>query len=72
MGTEQEMMISAPLMIPAAPTPAIARPTINMVEDTAAPQRADPSSKMRKKARNENLLLKCANTLPDRGCGAAL
>ena len=34
-------------MTPAEPRPAIACPTINMLPETAAPQRAEPSSKMR-------------------------
>lgn len=38
-------------MIPAAPKPAIARPTISIDEETAAPQSKEPSSKVPKKAR---------------------
>ena len=34
-------------MTPTEPRPAIARPTINMLLETAAPQRVEPSSKMR-------------------------
>jgi hypothetical protein len=52
-GTELEMMMRAPLMMPAAPIPAIARPTMSMAEETAAPHRTEPISKMRKNRRKE-------------------
>lgn len=45
------MVVTAPLATPADPTPAIARPTMNMDEDCAAPHMADPISKMIKKTR---------------------
>jgi len=48
------MIVMAPLMMPAAPSPATARPTINMAEETAAPQRTEPTSKMKKKNKNED------------------
>jgi hypothetical protein len=35
----------APFKIPALPMPAIALPMINMFDDTAAPQTAEPISK---------------------------
>lgn len=54
MGTELEMMMRAPLMMPAAPIPATARPTINMADEVAAPHKTEPTSKMRKKARNDH------------------
>ena len=44
-------MVYAPLSSPDPPRPEMARPTINMFEDWAAPQRTDPSSKMPRKAR---------------------
>lgn len=50
-GAQLEMMMRAPLIIPAAPKPATARPTINMTEETAAPQSTEPSSKIAKKTR---------------------
>ena len=40
-------MTKAPEKIPADPTPAIARPTIRATEVGAAPQRAEPSSKIK-------------------------
>jgi len=40
------MIKIAPLKIPAAPTPAMARPTIKAVELGAIPQIRDPTSKM--------------------------
>ena len=39
------MITVAPEKIPAEPSPAMARPTINAVEVGAAPQTADPISK---------------------------
>jgi len=41
------MITRAPEKIPAEPTPAIARPTINAADDGAAPQTADPTSKIK-------------------------
>jgi hypothetical protein len=38
----------APLRIPELPKPAIALPMINMFEEVAAPQTADPISKIAK------------------------
>lgn len=45
-GTVFATIKMAPLKIPAAPTPAIARPIISAVEFGATPQTSDPSSKM--------------------------
>ena len=45
------MMVRAPFDMPDDPTPAMALPMINMAEFWAAPQRRDPTSKMKKKAR---------------------
>lgn len=53
-GAQAETIVMAPLIIPAAPKPATARPTINMVEETAAPQSTDPSSKIAKKTKNDH------------------
>jgi hypothetical protein len=39
----------APDMIPAAPTPATKRPTISISDDIAAPEMAEPISKMKKR-----------------------
>jgi hypothetical protein len=46
-----EMIVREPLAMPEDPTPAMALPTINMLEDCAAPQRREPTSKMKKKVR---------------------
>jgi hypothetical protein len=40
------MIRIAPLKMPAAPTPAMARPTIKVVELGATPQIKEPTSKM--------------------------
>lgn len=45
------MMVKAPVEMPAAPAPAMALPTMNIGDDTDAPEMADPISKMRKKIR---------------------
>ena len=45
-GTEYAIMIMAPEKSAAAPTPAIARPTINTVELVAAAHTTEPTSKM--------------------------
>ena len=45
-GTAKEMMRIAPVNMPAAPRPAIARPIIKAVDVGAAPQTAEPTSKM--------------------------
>jgi hypothetical protein len=45
------MIVKAPVPMPEAPAPAMARPMISMGDDTAAPAMADPSSKIRKKTR---------------------
>lgn len=50
-GTQPETIVMAPFTIPAPPRPATARPTINIGEETAAPQSNDPSSKMPKRNR---------------------
>ncbi len=42
-------IVKMPFISPEAPRPAIARPTISMTEDCAAPQSAEPSSKVVKK-----------------------
>jgi hypothetical protein len=46
-GTLYAIIISAPENIPAEPTPAIALPTIKVIEFGAAPQIALPTSKMK-------------------------
>jgi hypothetical protein len=51
LGTQLEIIVSAPIIIPAAPKPATARPTMNIDEEAAAPQSKEPSSKIPKKVR---------------------
>jgi hypothetical protein len=53
-GAQLEMMVIAPFMMPAAPKPATARPMINMLDDTAVPQRTEPNSKIAKKTRKDH------------------
>ena len=53
-GAQLDIMVMAPLMMPAAPNPAMARPTINIVDEMAAPQRMEPNSKMPKKNRKDD------------------
>ena len=45
-------IVYPPLRSPEAPIPATARPIISILEDTAAPHMADPSSNTAKKLRN--------------------
>lgn len=45
-GTTGINMLKAPCSIPALPSPAIARPTIRLMELGAAPQIAEPTSKI--------------------------
>jgi hypothetical protein len=51
-GTKLAMMVRAPFIIPAPPSPETALPMINMVEDVATPHRREPSSNNPKNARN--------------------
>jgi hypothetical protein len=48
------MIVSPPLRIPAPPHPAIALPTINMLEDVDTPQMRDPTSKRARALRKVN------------------
>jgi hypothetical protein len=57
-GAQLETIVIAPLMMPAAPSPATARPRMSIVEDVAAAQSTDPISKRAKKKRNVHLVLK--------------
>lgn len=52
LGATTERIVIAPLVRPDPPSPATARPTTNIVEDCAAPHRAEPISKIQRKARN--------------------
>jgi hypothetical protein len=53
-GRIDDRMVRMPFISPEAPKPAIARPTISMGEDWAAPHNAEPSSKIVKKTRNDH------------------
>ena len=55
-GTRGMIMIMAPANTPADPNPAIARPIIKDMELGAAPQIADPTSKIRSVTRNVHLV----------------
>jgi hypothetical protein len=54
-GAQLEIMITTPLMIPAAPRPATTRPTISIFEETAAPQSTEPDSKTPKNVKKVHL-----------------
>lgn len=47
-------MVRTPFISPEAPKPAMARPTMNMGDDCAAPQSAEPSSKVVKKTKKDH------------------
>lgn len=51
------MVVTAPLATPADPIPAIRRPTMNMADECAAPQIADPTSKITKKTRKVHYMM---------------
>jgi hypothetical protein len=51
-GAIAAMMVSAPLVRPEAPSPAIALPIISIVEDRATPQIVEPNSKRPRKEIN--------------------
>lgn len=55
-GNIAEMIVKAPFPMPEAPTPATALPTMNMVDDWAAPHNADPTTKMKKKDKKVHLM----------------
>ena len=51
-GIHAAMMVSAPLIMPDAPMLAITRPPMSIAEDWAAPQTAEPISKIAKNVMN--------------------
>lgn len=57
-------MMKLPEKIPADPTPAIARPTINATDEGATPHIRDPSSKIRMEMTYGHLRLKRTNIRP--------
>lgn len=63
-------MTSAPLKIPAEPTPAMALPTIKATDDGAAPHTADPISKMKIETKKTVLILKNVYSFPKNSCSA--
>lgn len=56
-GKTDDMITRVPFPIPDEPAPAIALPTMNIGDETAAPQMTDPSSKMKKKTRKDHYFL---------------
>ena len=48
-GTQAAMIVRAPFIIPDAPIPATALPTINIFDEVATPQSNDPNSKSARK-----------------------
>lgn len=58
-GRDAAMVLKAPVAMPEHPRPAMARPTINMEDDWAAPQSADPTSNMKKKTRKHHWTVAC-------------
>jgi hypothetical protein len=65
-GTEVGRRLTLPAIMPAAPTPAIARPTMKAIELGAAPQIAEANSKRRTLARRTGFVGKKAYSLPKR------
>jgi hypothetical protein len=53
-GRAAAMVVRAPVVMPEDPKPAMARPMMNMVDDWAAPHRAEPISKTVKKMRKHH------------------
>lgn len=49
-GTQEFKIVKAPFMSPDPPKPATARPMINIGDDVAEPQIADPTSNTKRKA----------------------
>lgn len=66
-GTEKPIIVMPPEKSAAAPTPATARPTINMVELTAAAQTMEPSSNMSNAVMYVHFTLKYVYTFPKLG-----
>lgn len=62
-GTPPARIVKAPFIIPEDPAPAIARPTINILEEFATPQSKDPSSKMPKKVTNVHCIQTINNAI---------
>ena len=57
-GSTLATMVIMPVKRPAEPMPAMARPTINMSDEVAAPLKAEPISKIRKKTRKDHRMSK--------------
>jgi hypothetical protein len=58
-GRAAAMVVRAPVAMPEDPRPAMARPPMNMDDDWAAPQSADPISKIMKKVRKHHWNSRC-------------
>lgn len=50
-GRTAEMMVKEPFEMPVDPIPAMALPTMNIVDDWATPHSRDPSMKRKKKTK---------------------
>jgi hypothetical protein len=68
MGVTIAMTDSPPDTTPEPPTPAIARPTMNIVEELETPQRREPRRKMAKEDRYAVRRGNIVEILPARGC----
>lgn len=66
-GTAAATTTKLPLVIPALPKPAIARPTIKVNEFLATPQSSDPTSKKSRAARYVCLTGNIMKVLPKSG-----
>ena len=64
-GTAPLMMVIPPFMIPAEPSPAIARPPMKSDEELATAHIREPNSKNAKYTRKVYLLLKYVYNFPD-------
>ena len=53
-GSMAVRMVRTPFISPEAPKPAMARPTMSMGDDGAAPQSTEPSSKVAKKTKKDH------------------
>lgn len=53
-GMTAEMIVKAPFPMPDDPAPAMALPTMNIRDEAAAPQMADPISKSKKNTRKDH------------------
>lgn len=67
-GAQNAARVKDPVFTPAAPKPAIARPTIRATEEGATPQIKLPTSRRKIASRNVIFRLKKRYALPPFGC----